>query len=410
MVGSYSTPIDAADPFRQMTPAACNGAERLLVRRRRLPGRDSASGVGAFHLHWDGSDAADRLRRRRGAASATSSSTRGELFESDRSSARAPENRSRPGRPRRAGAGAARCSTGSPAAASPTTRSCRRRCRACPPTAPSCWRSTATAPSLWAVGGGAASGPSAPRRRRRSRGRRWRRGSVGGAFAGAGAERRRPSAPTDRFGDVAAVPGSDDALAPRSPFAERAQRQRKATRRADRRADGSDDDRRRCRPPAPGAAAPRGSPARRRTTAGWSPAPAGSSTTPTARALRARHRPGLRRARSTFRPNEAAEQFVPDAPPADDSQLFAPPPVELEPRAAGSRRSRSGACRRCCARCARELHGLHADRHASRVTRRARVQLLAKRRRQDGRRARRRADAARPAASALEPAARAASS
>ncbi len=32
----------------------------------------------------------------------------------------------------------------------------------------------------------------------------------------------------------------------------------------------------------------------------------------------------------TFRPNEAAEQFIPDTPPADDSELFAPPPVELE--------------------------------------------------------------------------------
>jgi len=31
----------------------------------------------------------------------------------------------------------------------------------------------------------------------------------------------------------------------------------------------------------------------------------------------------------TFRPNEAAEQFVPDDPPEDDSQLFAPPPVQV---------------------------------------------------------------------------------
>jgi hypothetical protein len=39
----------------------------------------------------------------------------------------------------------------------------------------------------------------------------------------------------------------------------------------------------------------------------------------------------------TFRPNEAAEQFVPDAPPVDDSELFKPPPVQLEqPPAPGS--------------------------------------------------------------------------
>ncbi len=35
----------------------------------------------------------------------------------------------------------------------------------------------------------------------------------------------------------------------------------------------------------------------------------------------------------TERPNEAAEQFVPDSAPADDSQLFAPPPVAVEPEA-----------------------------------------------------------------------------
>ncbi len=34
-----------------------------------------------------------------------------------------------------------------------------------------------------------------------------------------------------------------------------------------------------------------------------------------------------------FRPNEAAEQFIPDRLPVDDSQLFAPPPLELNPNA-----------------------------------------------------------------------------
>lgn len=32
-----------------------------------------------------------------------------------------------------------------------------------------------------------------------------------------------------------------------------------------------------------------------------------------------------------FRPNEAAEQFIPDKPPVDDSQLFAPPELEQNP-------------------------------------------------------------------------------
>ena len=34
-----------------------------------------------------------------------------------------------------------------------------------------------------------------------------------------------------------------------------------------------------------------------------------------------------------FRPNESAEQFIPDRLPVDDSQLFAPPPLELTPNA-----------------------------------------------------------------------------
>ena len=32
----------------------------------------------------------------------------------------------------------------------------------------------------------------------------------------------------------------------------------------------------------------------------------------------------------TVRPNESVAQFVPDAPPPDDSELFAPPPVAVE--------------------------------------------------------------------------------
>ncbi len=35
----------------------------------------------------------------------------------------------------------------------------------------------------------------------------------------------------------------------------------------------------------------------------------------------------------TLRPNESIEQFVPDTPPPDDSELFAPPPVQVETKA-----------------------------------------------------------------------------
>jgi hypothetical protein len=37
----------------------------------------------------------------------------------------------------------------------------------------------------------------------------------------------------------------------------------------------------------------------------------------------------------TLRPNESVEQFVPDTPPPDDSELFAPPPVQVEVKPTG---------------------------------------------------------------------------
>ena len=46
------------------------------------------------------------------------------------------------------------------------------------------------------------------------------------------------------------------------------------------------------------------------------------------------------RARSPSGPNEAAEQFVPDAPPVDDSELLRPPPLEIEQAAAAAGRTR----------------------------------------------------------------------
>jgi hypothetical protein len=77
-----------------------------------------------------------------------------------------------------------------------------------------------------------------------------------------------------------------------------------------------------------------------------------------------------------FRPNEAAEQFIPDALPEDDSQLFAPPPLET-----GKEEGRKGKVRRLPPL----LRGIHSELHGLQlvvtftVTRRARVQLLAKR-------------------------------
>ena len=80
----------------------------------------------------------------------------------------------------------------------------------------------------------------------------------------------------------------------------------------------------------------------------------------------------------TFRPNEAAEQFVPDRPPADDSRLFAPPPLELDPTADPPPRK----VRRLpplIKKIKTRLRGLTLVVSFT-VTRRARVALIAKRR------------------------------
>ena len=76
----------------------------------------------------------------------------------------------------------------------------------------------------------------------------------------------------------------------------------------------------------------------------------------------------------TFRPNEAAEQFVPDAPPVDDSELFRPPPLEIEQPPTQQ-----------VQRLAPLLRGIKASRRGRtlivrfRLTRRARVALIARR-------------------------------
>lgn len=78
-----------------------------------------------------------------------------------------------------------------------------------------------------------------------------------------------------------------------------------------------------------------------------------------------------------FRPNEAAEQFIPDTPPVDDSQLFAPPELEQDPTA----ETPPAKVRRLpplLRKVRSDLRGL-ALTVSFTVTRRAKVALLAKR-------------------------------
>ena len=64
VVGSYSTPAEAEDPYRPMVAAACDGpSDCWFGGPFALDGLGRRSG--AFHLHWDGTRAADGLRAAR---------------------------------------------------------------------------------------------------------------------------------------------------------------------------------------------------------------------------------------------------------------------------------------------------------------------------------------------------------
>ncbi|HEX5376659.1 MAG TPA: hypothetical protein VFW48_10940, partial [Solirubrobacterales bacterium] len=182
--------------------------------------------------------------------------------------------------------------------------------------------------NLWAVGGGAASGPAAstfpnlvaerPPLAARLVGEAFQEVPLKGATFG----------DADRLGDVAAIPGTSEAFAAVVPFADRRSINSKATV-ARIQPDGTTSTVR-----LPAAGAGRGSAARIAcpavnecwmvTWAGWlfhytDGTPLPLDTDPAFQGT------------IEFRPNEAAEQFIPDQLPVDDSQLFAPPPLELTP-------------------------------------------------------------------------------
>lgn len=324
VVGSYSSPNASPDPFRQMTSAACSGPTDCWFGG--IGSADAAGNrVGAFFLHWDGTD----LRtvydpQGRGVSDLV---TDGDRYITTRYVGRRAEDRG-----------------GSPDLARPE------------PTGPRLIRSLTAGRfgdegwlansdvrypedatellaadrdldgDLWVVGGGAASGPAAPAEGQ------YPRGPI--------AVRRTPVAwqdvpldpeavaPDETFVDVAGLPGSPDALVATSPYDERRQTTVKA-RVAIVQPDGTV---RTTRLPTSGAG--RGAAAKVAcpapddcwmvTAAGWLFHYTDGTT------FERVTDPAFAR-RIDQRPNESQEQFVPDGPPVDDSQLFAPPPEAPAP-------------------------------------------------------------------------------
>jgi hypothetical protein len=367
VVGSWSTRVDAADPFRQMMSATCDGPNNCWFGG---VGSQDPLGerIGAFHLHWNGTSLTS-VYGPQGRSVSDMQFHAGTLYESTLVG-RSPENRTEP------------VDLGEPEPVPRLLHEITGESFVDDPFEPAPQSGVPTdgsellaldsnGPALWAVGGGAASGPSAPEGTAVTRpplAARLVAGSfhelaLSGATFGA----------TDRFGDVAAIPGTDEAFATVVPFADRHSSNSKATV-ARIAADGTTTTTR-----LPAAGAGRGSAARIAcpapndcwmvTWGGWLFHFSDGTQPP-------QDTDPAFQGTIEFRPNESAEQFIPDRLPVDDSQLFAPPPLELTPNATKPvhvkhlppllRQVRS------------RLHGLRLMVTFT-VTRRARVRLLAKR-------------------------------
>lgn len=366
VVGSWSTRIDSADPFHQMLSATCDGPASCWFGGI---GAEDALGerVGAFHLHWDGTSLTT-VYGPQGRAVTDMQFHGGELFESTLVG-RSTENRASPvdlAEPEGPFPHLLHRIDGSAFESDPFAPTVE------PAGGSELLALDSDGSELWAVGGGAASGPAAPE---------------GGAVPRPPLAVRLvddtfeevPLNPsmfglTDRLGDVAVIPGTDEALATVVPFADRRSINSKATV-ARIKGDGTVALTR-----LPAAGAGRGSAARVEcpsptecwmvTWAGWI-FHYGDGT-----ALPADPEPAFQ-GTIEFRPNESAEQFIPDRLPVDDSQLFAPPELEPDPTAppgGGKVRRLSPLLRNIDSR----LRGLALIVRFT-VTRKARVALLAKR-------------------------------
>lgn len=364
VAGSWSTRVDATDPFRQMLSATCNGSNDCWFGG---VGSQDALGtrIGAFHLHWNGTDL-ESVYGPQGRAVSDMQFHAGELFESTYVG-RAPENRTDP------------VDLAEPEPAPKLIHTIAGKVFANDPFSPKALPGVPADGSellaldsdgsdLWAVGGGAASGPSAPAEGSLARpplaahlvGGTFEELSLSGSFG-----------PTDRLGDVAAMPGSDVAMATVVPFGERHSTNAKATV-ALIEPDGTTTT---ARLPASGPG--RGSAARIAcpalndcwmvTWGGWVFHYSDGTQLPVDTD------PNFQKT-IDFRPNEAAEQFVPDTLPSDDSELFAPAPTEE----AKAKDPRTRHLPPLLKQISSHLQGLTLVVTFT-VTRRARVALLAKR-------------------------------
>lgn len=365
VVASYGQAPESADPYFPMNAATCNGPSDCWFGG---VGAADPTGqrVGAFRLHWDGS-ALTTVYGPQSRGVTDLESHAGTVYESVRVGSRVG-NRDTP----------------QLGEAEAVPRLLHRRAGARFVNEPFVPQPLLDVPDdgsemlaldsdggqLWAVGGGAESGPSAPNEGIVDR------PPLAARLGPGGFTEVSPSAAfsaTDRFTDVAAIPGTDAAFAAVSTYAER--RSGNARGRVARiAADGTTAIER-----VPAGGAGRGTIARLTCPAPqecWAATYGGWLFHYTDGTQHPQDDDPIFRSLITFRPNEAAAQFVPDALPVDDSQLLAPPPVEIEaPQVAETQTRRVAAL-------LRNVKARTRGRTLTvsfRLSRRAKVQLIAQR-------------------------------
>lgn len=322
VVASYGQPPESADPYFPMNAATCNGPNDCWFGG---VGAADPTGqrVGAFRLHWDGA-ALTTVYGPQGRGISDLEAHAGTVYESVRVGTRAG-NREAP----------------QLGEAEITPRLLHRRVGSrfvnesfvpaplldVPDDGSELLALDSDGSQLWAVGGGAESGPSAPNEGIVDRPPLAARLGPGGFSEVTPNLTAGSFSPTDRFTDVAAIPGTGDAFAAVSTYAER--RSGNARGRIARiSADGTTVMER-----LPAGGAGRGTIARVTCVAPeecWAATYGGWLFHYTDGTQHAQDDDPIFRSLITFRPNEAAAQFIPDALPVDDSQLLAPPPVEIQ--------------------------------------------------------------------------------
>ena len=326
IVGSYSTALQSPDPFRPMDAGVCDGPNDCWFAG---VGSEDPAGqrIGAFHLHWDGTNLTSSYQPQGRGVSALAFFN-GTFYESTFVGAQA-------------GDGTDPVTLGTPEPSGPILihRLINERFAdvnflpfpysGVPAEGVELLSAKSDGTDLWFSGGGAASGPAAPHD-----------GSVPSPpVAVRYSEPFFQQAPIDisqfgaddRFVDIAPVPGTHSAWAADQPYSQRGS----TTAKAKVALIGADGETLLYTLPVSGAgrgsarlvAATGPEEAWLATSAGWLFHYSNGTVLP-------EDTDSNWASTITQRPNESVAQFVSDTPPPDNSQLFAPPPVAVEQKTA----------------------------------------------------------------------------